>query len=158
MKPELGKSAPAVNGRAFWLGRDGAETLTFALQDFRGKKIVLAFYPGDFTPVCTTEMCDFTDNIGALGKLNALVVGISIDPLDKHEAFARKYNLAFPLIDDSTKSIADAYGVSGNFLSPKHKRAIFVIDESGKLVWKKIELATLFRTEVKKIAKVLEAL
>ncbi len=158
MKPELGKPAPAADGRAFWLGRAAGEMADFHLADYRGKNIVLAFYPGDFTPVCTTELCDFRDNISALANLNALVAGISTDTIEKHAEFARKYNFAFPLIDDSSKMIGEAYGVSGSLFSSAHRRALFVIDASGNLVWQKVELTTLFRTEAAKVAKVLSSL
>lgn len=158
MKPELGKPAPAADGRAFWLGYASGEMMDFHLADYRGKNVILAFYPGDFTPVCTTELCDFRDNIAALANLNALVVGISTDTIEKHAEFARKYNLTFPLIDDSAKKIGEAYGVSGSLFSSSHKRALFVIDAAGNLVWKKVELTTLFRTEAGQVAKVLASI
>lgn len=158
MKLQTGHSAPQVSGQAFWLGRPGGEIFAFNLKDFPGKRVVLAFYPGDFTPVCTVEMCDFGDNIGSLAKLNALVVGISMDSVEKHGEFARKYNLNFPLIDDSDRKIGEAYGVTGNILMPTHKRALFIIDEKGNLAWKKVELASVFRTEAKEVARALEAM
>jgi peroxiredoxin Q/BCP len=158
MKLQIGSPAPAVSGKAFWLGRAEGEIFNFDLAPYASKRVILAFYPGDFTSVCTVEMCDFGDNIGSLRELNALVVGISTDSVESHAEFAKKYKLNFPLIADSDKKIGDAYHVSGNFLLPAHKRAIFIIDEHGKLAWKKIELAALFRTEVKEIAGVLAAM
>lgn len=158
MKLQLGSPVPPVSGKAFWLGRSEGEFFDFDLKQHAGKRIILAFYPGDFTPVCTVEMCDFGDNVGALARLNALVVGISTDSAEKHAGFAKKYNLNFPLVDDTSKKIGEAYGVTGNILMPSHKRALFVIDEKGNLVWKKIEFASVFRTEAKEVAKVLESL
>ncbi len=158
MSLQLGKPAPDFSGKAFWLGRAGGEIFDFNLKDFPGKRIILAFYPGDFTPVCTVEMCDFGDHIGALTGLNALVVGISTDPISKHAEFAKKYNLNFPLVEDVDKKIGGAYNVTGNFLMPSHKRALFIIDAQGNLAWKKVELAVVFRTEAKEVARVLGAL
>lgn len=158
MAIELGSLAPAVTGKAFWLGRSEGESFDFDLKTLAGKVVVLAFYPADFTPVCTTEMCDFADNISALADLHAQVIGISTDSIEKHADFARRYSLKFPLIADTDKRIGQAFGVAGNFVRPVHKRAIFVIDAKGKLVWKKIELAAVFRTDAKTVKKVLSGL
>lgn len=155
MSIQLGKPAPDFSGKAFWLGRAEGEIFDFDTKKYSGKRIILAFYPGDFTPVCTVEMCDFGDNVSALAKLNALVVGISMDPIAKHAEFAKKYNLNFPLVEDADKKIGNAYGVTGNFLMPTHKRALFIVDEKGNIAWKKVELAVLFRTEAKEVARVL---
>jgi thioredoxin-dependent peroxiredoxin len=158
MAIELGSLGPPVTGKAFWLGRSEGENFDFDLKTFAGKAVVLAFYPADFTPVCTSEMCDFADNVGALADLHAQVVGISIDSIDRHADFARRYSLKFPLIADTDKVIGQAYGVAGNFVRPGHKRALFVIDAEGRLVWKKIELAAVFRTDAKTVKKVLAGL
>ncbi len=155
MAIELGSLAPPVTGKAFWLGRSAGETYDFDLKAFAGKKVVLAFYPADFTPVCTTEMCDFGDNIAALADLQAQVVGISTDSVEKHADFARRFSLKFPLIADTDKSIGQAFGVAGNFLRPAHKRALFIVNTKGIIVWKKIELAAVFRTDAKVVRKVL---
>lgn len=158
MKLQVGASAPSITGKAFWLGRGEGEFFDFDLKKYSGKRIILAFYPGDFTPVCTVEMCDFGDNVGSLARLNALVVGISTDSAAKHAEFAKKYNLNFPLIDDSDKKIGEAYGVTGNILMPSHKRALFIIDEKGNIAWKKVEVVSVFRTEAKEVAKALESM
>lgn len=155
MAIELGSSAPRIAGKAFWLGRKEGEFFDFDLKDYQGKRVVLAFYPADFTPVCTTELCDFGENLSGLADLNAQIVGISTDPVEKHADFARRYTLKFPLLADTEKTAGNAYGVSGNFLRPSHKRALFVLNEKGIVVWKKIELAAVFRTEAKIVRKVL---
>jgi len=157
MAAEVGDTAPDIKGNAHWRGRAEAEEFAFNLGDFPGKRIVLAFYPGDFGAVCTKEMCDFSDNIAALGNLNAQVVGISIDDLDKHRSFAKKYNLSIPLIADTEKTIGEQYDVRP-MLGNRHRRAIFIIDPQGKIAFKKIEPTALFRTEAKEIESVLQGL
>ncbi|MDH3253129.1 MAG: peroxiredoxin, partial [Ignavibacteria bacterium] len=83
----------------------------FSLTDYRGQNnVVLVFYPKDFTPGCTKELCEFRDNYDALVRLNAVVVGISYDSHDSHRKFAEAHNLPFPLISDPDRSISRAYG------------------------------------------------
>ena len=81
------------------------------LKDFAGKKIVLYFYPKDNTPGCTKEACSFQDNLSSVTRLGAVVLGVSTDPLVSHEKFASKYELRFPLLSDSEKTVVEQYGV-----------------------------------------------
>ena len=81
-----------------------------SLSGFRGEWLVLYFYPADFTPGCTTEACDFRD---LMPGLNAKVVGVSPDPLDKHQRFADEHGLPFPLLADEDHALAEAYGAWG---------------------------------------------
>ncbi|RME90263.1 MAG: peroxiredoxin [Candidatus Hydrogenedentota bacterium] len=127
----------------------------FHLKDYRGKKVVLLFYPGDFTPVCTAEMCDFQDNIGAFRNVGVDVVGISVDPIAKHKEFAKKYQLNFPLVSDDSREIGKQYGVIGP-LGRSHRRAIFLIDEEGNVLWSKVEATALFRTGAQKVLEIIE--
>lgn len=105
-----------------------------ALEDFRDSWVVLYFYPKDGTPGCTTEACEFRDNIFAFRKLNAQILGISLDDVDSHKSFAEEYSLPFPLLADAAGTVADAYGVkTKRFGMTMAKRQTFIISPEGKL-------------------------
>ena len=113
-----------------------------SLGDFKGKKVVLYFYPKDLTPGCTQEACDFRDNWGALKKKGAVVLGVSADPVKKHVTFKDKYKLPFTLLSDEAKKMLKAYGVwqKKKFMGRKFMgivRSTFLIDEAGKIekIW-----------------------
>jgi peroxiredoxin Q/BCP len=102
------------------------------LSDYRGKKVVLYFYPKDDTPGCTVEACGLRDHYQKIRELGAEVLGVSVDNTDSHQAFTEKYNLPFPLVADTDKNITTTYGV----LNEKWKmarRVTFLIDEEGKI-------------------------
>lgn len=129
-----------------------------SLADYKGKKIVLYFYPKDDTPGCTTEACDFRDNLKTYAELNAVVVGISKDPLSSHEKFIKKYGLPFELISDTEGKLLEAFGVwkeksmyGKTFLGVE--RSTFLIDENGKIVkeWRKVSVSN-------HVAEVLESI
>ncbi len=114
---------------------DGKE---IALQDYRGRKLVLYFYPKDDTPGCTKEACSFTENLARVRRKGAAVVGISADSVASHLKFAQKYSLAFPLLSDPTKETIRAYGVwkEKSFMGRKFmgiERTTFIIDEKGNI-------------------------
>lgn len=109
-----------------------------SLKDFRGKKLVLYFYPEDDTPTCTVEACNLRDNYGALKKKGFAIAGVSADDEKSHKKFAEKFDLPFPLIADTDKKIINDYGVWGEKNMFGHKymgilRRTFVIDEKGKI-------------------------
>ncbi len=106
------------------------------LSDFKGKKIVLYFYPKDDTPGCTREACSFQEHLGKIKKKGAVVVGVSADSVVSHEKFAGKYNLGFPLLSDETKKVCKAFGVwqEKSLYGRKFMgivRSTFIIDEQG---------------------------
>jgi len=106
------------------------------LKDFLGKKIVLAFFPGAFTSVCTKEMCTFRDSIQALNSLNAQVVGISVNDPFTNKAFAEANKLQFPILSDYTRETVRKYNVfHDNFAGlagyTAAKRSVFVLDDDG---------------------------
>ncbi len=107
----------------------------FTLSAHIGKEnVVLSFYVFDFSPVCTKEMCSFRDGLTDLEKLNAKVVGISVDSLWSHKAFAQSLNISFPLLSDFNKEISRSYGVLYEDLRGLRgvsKRSIFVVDKEG---------------------------
>jgi peroxiredoxin Q/BCP len=90
------------------LSTEGKE---ISLDDFKGKKVVLYFYPKDDTPGCTKEACSFRDNLARVKKKGAVVFGISADAVKSHQKFTEKYDLNFPLLSDETKEVINAYGV-----------------------------------------------
>jgi len=109
-----------------------------SLKDFRGKKIVLYFYPKDDTPGCTKEACSFRDNLSRVKKKGAIVIGISSDSVNSHKKFSEKYDLPFPLLSDETKGVLKSYGVwkKKSFMGKQYmgiERTTFIIDENGKI-------------------------
>lgn len=103
------------------------------MKDFLGKKnVVLYFYPKDDTPGCTKEACSFRDNMEAVRKMGAEVVGVSLDSVDSHKKFTSKYKLPFPLISDKDKRVTEAYGVLRDTGSSAN-RVTFIIDKTGKI-------------------------
>ena len=107
-----------------------------SLTDFKGKKVVLYFYPKDSTPGCTAEACDFRDNYQGLKAQGIEVLGVSIDDEKSHQKFITKYDLPFKLLADTDKEIVEAYGVWGekSMYGKKYmgtNRTTFIIDEEG---------------------------
>lgn len=105
-----------------------------ALADYQGKWIALYFYPKADTPDCTTEACEFRDNIFAFEAVGATIVGISIDNVADQKKFAEKYSLPFPLLADAGGSTAGEYGVLNNIMGLKlAKRQSFIVDPAGRI-------------------------
>lgn len=118
-----------------------------SLSDFRGRKIVLYFYPKDNTPTCTTESCDFRDYNGKFARAKAKVIGISPDEVKSHLNFIDKYELPFPLLADTEHKVCEQYGVwqEKSMYGRKYMgvvRSTFLIDEEGKLVreWRSVKV------------------
>lgn len=118
----------------------GTGDKTYRLADYRGRKLILAFYPGDFTAVCTRQFCSYRDHGERLDQLGADVLGISPQSVDSHERFSQEKSLNVPLLADEDKEVARAYGV---LAGPVVRRAIFVIDEEGIVRHRKVTLAGL---------------
>ncbi len=122
--PAVGEQAPDFELE----GTDGA----FKLSDHRGERVMLLFYPGDETSVCTKQFCEYRDNAQAFGSLGVTAVGISGKDVDSKRQFAAKNELTVPLLADEDFSVAKAYDAySGLVKMPK--RAVIVIDEQGKV-------------------------
>jgi len=116
-----------------------------ALEDYRDSWVVLYFYPKDETPGCTTEACEFRDDIFAYRQLNAQILGVSLDDVDSHRKFAENHGLPFPLLADTDGGTAEAYGVKTKmFGMTVAKRQTFIIDPDGKLAkhYAKVKPAT----------------
>ncbi len=128
---EVGKKAPA-----FKLKNQNGETVS--LSDFKGKKIVLYFYPKDDTSGCTKEACSFRDMSEEYNKYNAVVIGISADSTASHQKFIKKYDLNFTLLSDEDKTVLEKYGVwkEKSMYGKKYmgiERTTFIIEEEGKI-------------------------
>lgn len=111
---------------------------TISLTDYKGKKLVLFFYPKDNTPTCTVEVCNLRDNEMSLKKAGYKIVGVSPDSEKRHQNFIKKFELPYPLIADTDRKVIEAYGVWGpkKFMGREYDglhRTTFLIDEQGKI-------------------------
>ncbi|GIN64230.1 putative peroxiredoxin YgaF [Robertmurraya siralis] len=120
---------------------------TVKLSDYRGKNVVLYFYPKDMTPGCTTEACDFRDHHQNFADVDAVILGISPDPIERHEKFIEKHGLPFLLLADVEHEVAEKYGVwklKKNFGKEYMgiERSTFIIDKEGKIAkaWLKVKV------------------
>ena len=105
-----------------------------SLEDYRDRWVVLYFYPKDETPGCTTEACEFRDNIFAFRDLNAQILGVSLDDVESHKAFAENHGLPFPLLADVEGTAATAYGVKTRMLGMQvAKRQTFIVAPDGSI-------------------------
>lgn len=109
-----------------------------SLKNYKGKKVILYFYPKDDTPGCTAEACNLRDNYSVLTKKGMIVIGVSCDNEAKHQKFISKYDLPFTLVSDVNKDVVNAYGVWGpkKFMGKVYdgiSRKTFIIDEKGKI-------------------------
>jgi thioredoxin-dependent peroxiredoxin len=118
-----------------------------SLSDFRGKNVVLYFYPKDNTPGCTAESCDFRDREEEFKNLDTVIIGVSLDDLKSHEKFIQKYNLPFLLLSDTEAEVSKKYGVykEKNMFGKKKwgiERSTFLIDKEGKLakIYRKVKV------------------
>jgi peroxiredoxin Q/BCP len=137
---EEGAKAPAFTA----LADDGKKV---KLSDFKGRPVVLYFYPKDDTPGCTKEACAFRDRIAELKSLGAVVLGVSCDDIKSHGKFRDKYQLNFPLLVDEEHKIAELYGAwrEKNMYGKKSmgiQRSTYLIDSQGKIakVWKRVSV------------------
>ena len=107
----------------------GTGARNYSLSQYRGSPVVLVFYPGDNTPVCTKQLCSYNDELSQFAGLSAQVFGISAQDVASHEAFAAKHGFRFPLLADVDKAVHRAYGVLGLMDLPR--RSVFVVDGAG---------------------------
>ncbi len=122
MSIEVGDKAPA-----FTLMGSGGKS--YSLSDYLGKPVVLVFYPGDNTAVCTKQLCSYNNELAQFNDIGAQVLGVSAQDVASHDAFSAKHGFGFPLLADTTKEVAKAYGILG--LLGMVRRSIFVIDSQG---------------------------
>lgn len=129
----------------------GTDERTYRLTDFRGRWLVLAFYPGDFTPVCTRQFCSYRDAADRLDELDAEVLGISPQSLDSHERFRAKYGLTVPLLADPDRTMIRAYGVLGP--GGLVRRSIFIVDPTGIVRYRHVALLGLHFKDVEALKR-----
>lgn len=116
----------------------------WTLSDHRGKTVVLLFYPGDNTPVCTKQLCSLRDHWSEYQATGAEVVGISIDTVESHGKFAEKHSLPLRLLSDPDGKISAEYGMK-SWLPGRSARGVVVIDKDGKIAYSKVQPLSLFR-------------
>lgn len=129
MKLKIGDKAPVIKA----MDQNGN---SISLEDFKGSKVILYFYPKDDTPGCTAEACNLRDNYSTLLDEGFKIIGVSGDNINSHKKFIEKYNLPFPLIADTDKKVLNDYGVWGKkkFMGREYdgiNRMTFVISEEG---------------------------
>ena len=139
LKLQEGDPAPA-----FTAPTNGGGSVS--LSDFKGKQVVLYFYPRDDTPGCTKEACGFRDAFASFRKKGVVVLGVSVDPVKAHDKFVEKFKLPFPLLADEEKRIVQAYGVWGqkSFMGRKFlgiHRVTFLIGPDGRIqkIWPEVK-------------------
>jgi len=133
----------------------GTGDRTYRLADFQGQWLVLAFYPGDFTPVCTRQFCSYRDAADRLNELDAEVLGISPQSLDSHERFRGEYGLSVPLLADPERRMIRAYGVLGP--GGLVRRSIFIVDPEGIVRYRHVALLGLHYKDVEALKRSLES-
>jgi thioredoxin-dependent peroxiredoxin len=149
MVPRVGDPAPDFS-------LDGVPPLPagrYSLHDHRGQVVVLAFYPGDFTPVCTRQLQEYEAQREKLVATGATLWAISTDKLEKHERMAKSYALSFPLLSDEEGRVAEAYGVRS--LLGSARRSLFLIDGEGIIRYRKEEPLSLSYRSVDDILQAL---
>ena len=114
----------------------------FTLSQHRGKKLMLVFYPGDNTPVCTRQLCEYRDGVEEFTGLGVEVIGISHNDTESHQRFRDKYNLPFTLLTDTGLKVAEQYGCKGLL---GMKRGVFILDEQGIVAYAHVESVSVFR-------------
>ena len=120
---------------------DGNE---WALGDHKGKTVVLLFYPGDNTPVCTAQLCSVRDHWSEYQATGAEVVGISTDTVESHQGFAEKHSLPLRLLSDPGGAVSANYGMK-SWIPGRSARGVIVIDKAGKVVYNKVQPISLFK-------------
>jgi peroxiredoxin Q/BCP len=146
--PNVGDIAPNFELE----GTDG----TFRLADHHGERVVLLFYPGDFTPVCTKQFCSYAERSEDFSGLGATVVGISAQPVERHNEFREMHSIPVPLLADEDRAVAKAYGVSQPLLGTR--RAVFIVGEDGRVAHRHVHRLGLDFQTVDQLREALEAL
>jgi thioredoxin-dependent peroxiredoxin len=110
----------------------------FKLSAQRGKKVVLLFYPGDFTPVCTKQFCSYSDRWEEMDRLDAMVVGVSAQSVERHHEFQSMHAIPVPLLADVDRQVAKAYGLTQPIFGTR--RAVVIVDEEGRIAHRHVHL------------------
>jgi peroxiredoxin Q/BCP len=154
--PDVGAVAPDLTLAGVLLSDGQAIRGDYTLSAQRGQPVVLAFYPGDDTAVCTRQLCSYTADLNGFDRLGATVWGISPQDVDSHERFARKHGLKMPLLADAGLTVARQYGIT--MPGAGLRRSVFVIDGDGIVRWKHVTLIGLTFPSTETITAQLAAL
>ena len=127
-----------------------------SLSDFAGRPVVLVFYPGDDTPVCTKQLNSYNDDLSQFDDLQAQVLGVSAQSIDSHEKFSGKQGFRFPLLADTDKKVAALYGTLGPIGFPR--RSVFIVDAGGTIRYAHRAIAGLTFRPVTELVEVLRSL
>jgi len=133
----------------------GTGGTTYSLSSYRGQPVVIVFYPGDDSPVCTKQLNSYNNELTAFEGVGAQVLAISAQDMDSHEAFASKYGFKFPLLADTDKAVATAYGTVGPLGFPR--RSVFVVDGAGVIKYAHRAIAGLTFRPVEELVAAVEA-
>lgn len=139
--PEVGQMAPDF--RLPWATRDsiGGVDSDFMLKNHRGKTVVVAFYPKDFTSGCTAEMQQFTDRYSEIFGDDVVLVGISIDSVESHQRFAQSLGMPFQLLSDPNQVVSKRYGSAGS--NGYNRRTVFVVNPEGRVTYRNLQFGAL---------------
>lgn len=148
MALSVGQSAPDFE----LPGDDGT---MFRLSSRRGRRMLIVFYPGDDTSVCTAQLCEYRDGMEAFQGLDTDVVGISGDSLDSHKKFRTKYNLPFTLLSDTQLRVVDQYDCKALM---GMKRGVYLVDEQGVIRYRHVEALSVFRRSRDELIQAIQAL
>ncbi len=146
----------SVGDRAPDFTLPGTGDAEYSLSDFAGNPLVIVFYPGDDTPVCTKQLNSYNDGIEQFADLDAQVIGISAQDVTSHEAFSDKHGFAFPLLADVDKEVAGRYGTLGPIGFPR--RSVFIVDADGVVRYAHRAIAGLTFRPVKELVAELKKL
>jgi peroxiredoxin Q/BCP len=148
-------SNPSVGDVAPDFTLPGTGGRSYSLSEYRGQPVVLVFYPGDNTPVCTKQLTSYTTDIGQFDGVGAQVLGISPQSVESHEGFAAKHGFKFPLLADTDKRVAGLYGTLGPLGYPR--RSVFVVDAEGMVRYAHRAIAGLTFRSTDELVRAVEA-
>ena len=147
--------AAAVGETAPEFTLPGTGGVSYSLSNYRGQPVVIVFYPGDDSPVCTKQMNSYNNELSAFEGVGAQVLAISAQDIESHESFASKYGFKFPLLADTDKTVAAAYGTVGPLGFPR--RSVFVVDGQGIIRYAHRAIAGLTFRPVEELVAAVEA-
>jgi peroxiredoxin Q/BCP len=147
--------AAAVGETAPEFTLPGTGGVSYSLSNYRGQPVVIVFYPGDDSPVCTKQLNSYNNELSAFEGVGAQVLAISAQDIESHESFASKYGFKFPLLADTDKTVAAAYGTVGPLGFPR--RSVFVVDGQGIIRYAHRAIAGLTFRPVEELVAAVEA-
>ncbi|MFC9425446.1 MULTISPECIES: peroxiredoxin [unclassified Streptomyces] len=154
--PDLGRPVAPFTLPGGVLDGDTFVRREYRLEERQGHPLVIAFYPGDDTTVCTKQLCSYSSGLETFTDLGAEVWGISPQDVDSHEAFARKHDLRIPLLADTDRAVAKAFGVAAPGIGVR--RSVFLVAPDGSLHWKHVALLGMTFQPVETLARELSGL